>query len=82
MPTTQKQKIPGHILKQQRVHALLNYINEKKHCKRYVAQKDLEFGDGIMERTHQDLMSMYDYEVSYKKREYHLIPTTQEVIGV
>jgi len=63
------------------VLALLNYINEKLEVYQMDAFEYLGFGVRQGERAHRNLMSKYDYEVSFKKGKYKLIPI-QATLGV
>jgi len=63
------------------MYALLNLINEEKEILQVDAFDKLGFGVRQAERAHRNLMSKYYYEVSFKKRNYRLIPV-EETLGV
>jgi len=62
------------------MYALLNLINEKKEIFRVDAFDELGFGVRQAESAHRNLIAKYDFEISYKKQKYKLIPIQETLV--
>ena len=70
-------------IKNERVNLCIEFIEKEKNPTRKKVQEKFDWGDGIMERIHSDLIAYHDFEIKYikKKKQYNFLFQKQETLN-
>jgi len=78
---TKRSRKPNPVMtKEERLYKTRELIKQLGKVPRYGIQKKFRWGDGIMERLHRDLVTLFDNEISWnpKQQTYYWIANIKQ----